>query len=334
MLEPPHIQDQQLISRLQQEYNLSVSQLAFLALGADVNTAVYRVIAEDGTAYFLKLRFGYFDEITVSVPQFLKAQGNPSIIAPLETNASKLWAPLGAFKMVLYPYIEGLNGYKLTLTDRQWLKFGAALKNIHTAQVPPELTRLIPRETFLPFWRDMVKSFQAQIETTPYPDPVAAQLVGIMKAKSEDIHFLVARVDELAQRLRTQTPEFVLCHSDIHPGNLLLGENDTLYIVDWDNPSLAPIEHDLQLIGGCATWHTHREEALFYQGYGLANIDPAALTYYRYERIIEDIAAYCQQLLSSDEGGPDREQSLTYFKSIFLPGHEIDLARQKDRSIQ
>jgi spectinomycin phosphotransferase len=157
-----------------------------------------------------------------------------------------------------------------------------------------------------------------------------------MRSKREEIRRLVARADALGIALQGRpltrgTPEGweqVLCHTDIHPGNLLLGANDALYIVDWDNPVLAPKERDLMLIGGCPTWKGAREEALFYQGYGETKIDLTALAYYRCERIIQDIAAYGQQLLLSSAGGQDREQSFTYFKSNFLPNHEIELAWQ------
>jgi len=68
VLEKPDLQDQLILTRLQDEYGLHVNQLTFLPLGADVNTAVFRIVTEDETAYFLKLRKGDFDEITVAVP--------------------------------------------------------------------------------------------------------------------------------------------------------------------------------------------------------------------------------------------------------------------------
>jgi len=111
MLEKPDLPDQLIISRLQDGYGLYVNRLTFLPLGVDVNTAVFRVVTEDETAYFLKLRKGNFDEMTVAVPQFLKAQGIRSIIAPLETTAQQQWAGLDAYKLILYPFIEGQNVY-------------------------------------------------------------------------------------------------------------------------------------------------------------------------------------------------------------------------------
>jgi len=67
-------------------------------------------------------------------------------------------------------------------------------------------------------------------------------------------------------------------------------------------------------------------------GYGAAQVDPMALAYYRYERIIQDIAVYCEQLFLSDEGGEDRAQSLQYLTSNFLPDGTIEIAYKSDRT--
>ncbi len=86
MLEKPDLPDEKIIACLQAEYGLHVAAIAFLPLGADLNTAVYRVVADDGTAYFLKLRSGVFDETSVALPKFLSDQGIAQIIAPLATR--------------------------------------------------------------------------------------------------------------------------------------------------------------------------------------------------------------------------------------------------------
>ena len=68
MLEKPDLQDERIVSRLQDEYGLSVAQLTFLPLGADINTAVYRVVSDNETPNFLKLRKGTFEEFAITVP--------------------------------------------------------------------------------------------------------------------------------------------------------------------------------------------------------------------------------------------------------------------------
>jgi spectinomycin phosphotransferase len=340
MLEPPDIQDQLIITRVQDAYGLQITRVDFLPLGADVDTASYRATAEGGTAYFLKLRKGSFNEITVTLPQLLKARGVCSVLAPLATRDRRGWASLGEYRLILYPYIEGKNGYEAGLSDRLWLDFGATLAGVHAVQATSPIARSIPRETYSSCWRDMVEDFQARIEETVFADPVAAKLAAFLRARKDMVNRLVAQAEDLAHRLRERSLEPVLCHADIHPGNLLIGTQDTgaddgdahgrLYIVDWDSPIFAPKEKDLALVGGCPTWNDPRCEALFYQGYGRKDVDPMALAYYRSERAIQDIAAFCQQLLLSSEGGEDREQSYQYLTGSFMPGHEIDLALHRE----
>ena len=101
----------------------------------------------------------------MTVPLFLKSQGIKEIIAPFETKSKHGWADFGEYKMILYPFIEGMNGFETELTDEQKRIFGAALKAIHSVQLPPELNKQIPQETFAPKFREQVKEFQRQVET-------------------------------------------------------------------------------------------------------------------------------------------------------------------------
>jgi spectinomycin phosphotransferase len=327
MLEKPDISDKLIIARLQEEYHLRVAELTFLPLGADQGSAVYRVVSEDGTDYFLKLRKG-FDEITVTVPLFLKSQGIQEIISPFETKSKQGWANFGEYKMILYPFIDGKNGFEMELTDDHKRRLGSALKAIHSTQVSPELKRLIPKEAFSPQWRERIRSLQAQVEELSFQDPNAAKLALFMKSKRNEITQLVERAESLASELQSKLLELVLCHTDIHGANILITENNDFYIVDWDAPLLASKERDLMFIGGGIDyiWKSGRDEAVFYDGYGKTNIDFAMLAYYRYERVIEDLVAYGEQLLWTDEGGADRPEAYERFTGNFEPGQTIEIA--------
>lgn len=331
MLEKPNLSDAFIVSLLQTEYNIHVTELTFLPLGADPGTAVYRVVTEEGTVYFLKLRKG-FDEITVLVPLFLKSQGVDEIIVPFETRSTRGWADLGEYKMILYPFVTGKDGFERELTDVHRKALGAALRKIHAAQVPPELKRLIPTETFSPRWREALTYFQTWIEDKTFDDPTAAKLAEFMQSRRDEINYLIGRTGQLASELQSNSPKFVLCHTDIHGGNILISSQDVLYIVDWDNPILAPKERDLMFIGGGIDniWENRREEEIFYDGYGRTEINLTALAYYRYERIIEDLAVIAEQLLLSEEGGADRERSYGWFTSNFEPGSTLEIAKRTD----
>jgi spectinomycin phosphotransferase len=336
MLEAPDLQKDRIAACLQDAYGLRVAQVTFLPLGADLNTAVYRAVADDGTPYFVKLRRGNFDEIAVTLPKFLSDQGIGQIIAPLATRAGELRADLDTFKVILYPFVEGHNGYEIDLSDRHWVDLGAALRRIHSVAAPAGLARCIPPESYAPRWRDIVRASLGRAGGDTFADPAAARLAAFLMARRAEILDLVDRAERLAGVLAARSLEFVVCHSDIHAGNVLIDACAALYIVDWDNPILAPKERDLMYAGG-AQFGSRRtpqeEELLFYLGYGPATIDPVALAYYRYERIVEDIAVFCEQLFLSSEGGEDREQSLRYLASNFLPNNTIEIAYNSDGTL-
>ena len=334
MLTKPDIADELIISRLQDEYNLHVSTLTFLPLGADMGTAVYRIVADDGTAYFLKLRKG-FDEISVTVPLFLKSQGIQEILSPFETKSKQGWAEFGDFKMILYPFIDGKDGFEMELSDHLLRNLGTALKTIHSVRVPPELKQQIPQETYSAQFRESMKSFQEQVEYKTFEDPFAKKLAEFIKTKRTEITHLIERAQELAAELHTKHLEFVICHTDIHGGNMMISDKNELYIVDWDAPILAPKERDLMFIGGGVDWiwKSEREEAVFYEGYGKTDINLSVLAYYRYERIVQDLVAYCEALLSTTKGGADREPALETFIRNFEPGQTIEIADNTHRLI-
>ena len=331
MLEKPNIQDNIILSQINAEYNLHATELRFLPLGADMGTAVYQVTTDDGTDYFLKLRKG-FEELSVTIPLFLKSQEVKEVISPIETKSNQGWADFGEHKMILYPFIKGVSGFEAELSNNHKWALGTALKAIHSIQLPPELKRQISHETFSPKFRESMKLFQEKIKEQTYDDPVAAKLAEFIKSKKGDIDHLIERANVLASELQSKPLEFVLCHADIHGGNMLINEDRKFYVVDWDTPLLAPKERDLMFIGGGIDniWKTKQDEALFYEGYGDAKINFAALAYYRYERVIEDLVAFCEQLLLSDEGGADRDQAYRWFVSNFEPGGTIDIANKTE----
>ena len=333
MLEKPDLPDNLINKSVQAEYGLDITQVTFLPLGYDMNTAVFRVDTHDGATYFLKLRKGLFDQITVAAPRFLSSLGIQAIIPPLKTQNNQLFGRLTDYCMILYPFIPGKDGYQKKLTDYHWIELGRTLKMVHNAQVPPALIPLIPCETYDPQWSESVKQFQEQVETMIFADPIAERLSTSMKRKRQVISHMVRRVEELSGLLSEQPGFFVMCHSDAHPGNFLISDKGDLYLVDWDNPIFAPKERDLMFFGSGMSGNPPggREESLFYQGYGDVEIDQSALIYYRYERIIQDIAEFCTQILLNRSGGEDRLQSYKYFVSSFSAGNVVDVAFQTDQ---
>ncbi|MCI0711200.1 MAG: aminoglycoside phosphotransferase family protein [Chloroflexi bacterium] len=327
MLEKPDSHVMTIINCFQENYGLAITTLEFLPLGADRDTAVYKAVSTDETFYFVKLRRGDFDEMPVIVPDFLAAHGVKNIIPPLHTITGQIWTLLDDYKVTVSPFVEGQSGFEVDLSEQQWLEFGQALKTIHTTEVPSTIAARIRREDYSSHWRETVRKFQRLIVETTFDDPVSVELSALLKRQEDVINRLVERASYLASILLTQANEYVLCHADIHAGNVLIDAVGNLYIVDWDTMLLAPKERDLMFIGGgIVKWNDPQESEWFYRGYGDTDVDPVALTYYRHERIVEDIVVYCEEILLTDGDSEDRKVGLRQLSSQFEPGSMIEIA--------
>lgn len=315
-------------------YSIEATALDQLPLGADPNAFLYKAQASDQKTYFVKLKRDHFHDVNIRVLELLQMVGIQQIIPPIKTVEGKQIQQVDDFTLLVYPFVEGQDGFSCQLTDKQWTTLGQALKQVHEIDVPAPLKAQIRREDFSPKWRDVVRSLYASIESVA-TDEISLNLWNFLKEHKSIIQQLVDRAEELSQIVCSKPHTFVLCHSDIHAGNVLIKDTDNLYIVDWDDPILAPKERDLMFIGGGVgnVWNKLCEEALFYQGYGQTDIDWQLLTYYRYERIVEDIAVYSQELLLSPTKGKSRLEMYKQFMSLFEPNGVVDIAFATDKRV-
>ncbi len=335
MLERPNITDEAIAAGMLGLYGLAVNDVTFLPIGYDVQSSAFKLQAQDGKSYFLKLRSGNFIPITVKVPELLSSLGINGIIPILKTRSGASWGKLESHITILYPFIPGHSGYQAGLSDQQWELLGQLFRSIHTVMMPADLAKHIPHETYSPQWRQAARRFLDLAAHQGFTDPIASSLADFLAGKREVIVTMITQADELASTLQHRPMKFVLCHADAHPGNYHLTDSGQLYLVDWDNAQFAPREHDLMCIGAgmMGDQPGGRQELLFYRGYGDVEIDHSALAYYRYERIIQDIAEFCKQILLSSEGGCDRQQSLEYLISSFSPSREVEVAFHTDKMV-
>lgn len=335
MLEKQLLLDERIIDCLNTDYGIEVAVLSILPLGADPNASVHRAQALDGISYFVKLKRGHHQDVSVTLLALLQRAGIQHIIPPVKTIHGSPILHIGDFTLIVYPFIEGQDAFSHTLANDQWIALGKVLRQVHEFALPPSIQGQIRRETYSPKWREAVRSLYPHLRTIQSGDETTLKLVAFMKKHDAEIHRLVDRAERLCEMIRDQSPKCVLCHSDIHGGNVLVDRSGVIYLVDWDEPILAPKERDLMFIGGgvANVWNNPHEEEFFYQGYGETEINRTILAYYRHERIVEDIAEYGQCLLLTTSGGEERTVMYKHFKEMFEPRGVVDIAFKTDEGL-
>ncbi|HGU7301594.1 TPA: aminoglycoside O-phosphotransferase APH(9)-Ia [Legionella pneumophila] len=326
-----NIPDQQLITLLKVYYGIDIHAVQLIVGGADMNAFGYKADSESNS-YFVKLKYGHHDEINLSIIRLLYDSGIKEIIFPIYTRDTKLFQQIDHFKIIVYPFIDAPNGFTQNLTEKQWQQLGKVLRQIHETSVPTAIQQRLRKETYSPKWREMVRSFYNKIGFDDSDDQITADFKSFFNQKIDSIHRLVDSSEELSQKIQPDLDKYVLCHSDVHAGNVLVVNEESIYIIDWDEPMLAPKERDLMFIGGGIgnVWNKHHEIDYFYEGYGKTNVDKIILSYYRHERIVEDIAVYGQDLLSRDQNDESRLESFKHFKSMFDPNNVVEIALSSD----
>ena len=133
------LSDQRIIDCLHAHYGIEVVTLTFLPLGADMNASVYKAAAQDNSSYFVKLKRGHHHDIGIAIVELLHDAGIQQIIPPVKTIHGRPTQSIDDFTLIVYPFIEGQDGFSRTLTDEQWLTLGKTLRQVHEIDVPSSI---------------------------------------------------------------------------------------------------------------------------------------------------------------------------------------------------
>jgi len=319
-----------LTKHLEKCYGIGATSLTLLPDGADINASLYKVDTANHTPYFIKIKKGPSNNLGLAIIERLHRSGIGSVIPPIKSIEGKTTQSIENCTLTVYPFIEGKNGFIQNLTPKQWFDLGKALRQLHELKLPKSLEEKIQVESYSSKWEEAVRATYPLLEADPIGDEVSINLHKFMNGQHSKIIQLVERSEKLGAILRHSPPKRVLCHSDIHAGNVLIDAYFNIYIVDWDAPILAPKERDLMFIGGGVgnAWNDPIEEPLFYKGYGRVDINATALTYYRCVRILEDIAIYCEEILLKPTKITAKLEMYNHFVAMFEPQGVVDLAFQ------
>jgi spectinomycin phosphotransferase len=330
----PHISPDQLRAICEEHYDLEGATLEFLPVGKDNRTGVYRAVSRQGIPYLLKVRSGPFYEASCLIPHYLRDQGITSVVAPLPTRSNSMWARIGEWTVILYPFIDGYTGWTPPMTTPQWKAVGAALDQIHGVNPPSSVEYpSLRRETFDPAgYRLSVGDIEAQHIQSPGCGRYEQELCSVWLAHESIIHTAVSEMEVLAAVLREHSGPFVACHADLHPGNIIRSQGDQVFLIDWDEVMLAPRERDFLFVGVVperASGLLEPTVSPFLIGYGQMEIDWAALTYYLWERVVQDLIAFAEEVFRRDDlSEADKADAVMLSRSILSEkGDEVDKAR-------
>lgn len=149
-----------------------------------------------------------------AVPSHLHRHGVPHVLAPLASSAGAPYVAVDRFALALYPMLDASTGAEVGLSPRQWRQLGAALRQIHTVPLTPQLTRLVGREAFQPTRRELVADLKALLTTTHHPPRPGGSGAGRVLAGSPGRH---SRAGRAGGRVGATACPLVVGHELVQP---------------------------------------------------------------------------------------------------------------------
>jgi spectinomycin phosphotransferase len=259
-------------------------------VGLDYQAAVYRVSDRQGGVYLLKITSRPLYESRYLVPRYLKDQGIASVVAPLPTGSGELWVKLAGWTAIVYPWICG-DSSLTGMASEHWKQVGHIFRQIHHIHVPAPLASSLRKETFdAAAYVHWIEAFERDhLQVQPGESVAQRALRSDWLAHQATIHRAGYILAELAGVLLSRAGAYVCCHADLHPANLIRDTCGQVFVIDWDDVMLAPKERDFIFL-------KETETEAFWEGYGQRQIDWVALTYYRWERVVQDMISCAEEL--------------------------------------
>ncbi len=332
MIEPPSdLPDKTLLACLRVDFGLPIDRLTFLPLGHDAQAWVYRGDASEGDSYFVKVRVAINNKAGLFVPHHLAGLGVQGMVAPLAASGGRPWAQAARYAVIVYPFVAGATAMGIGMSDAQWRRYGELVRAVHEAPLTrtPALASMLRREKFEADGSAAVQRIDAHIADRHFDNPHQEAVAAYWRTNRTTVRRVLAASVDLGRAFALDDPPLVLCHADIHTNNVLVDEDGTLWIVDWDEAMVAPRERDLMfVIGGIHdSFVKDRQTQLFLQGYGDVETSETGLTYYRCAWAIGDIGAYGEQVFyRPDLGATSVAEAATRFLGLFEPGSIVDIA--------
>ncbi|MBQ0902255.1 phosphotransferase enzyme family protein [Micromonospora sp. U21] len=321
---------QQVAGWVRADFGLDLTLLDEVTHGADQRARLWRAHAADGTRYAVKLSGGGTPAGLV-VTAHLAGQGVPGIPAPLRTGDGRLHGDHGGRRLSVVPWVADQRALDGPMTEAHWRAYGELLAAVHAVPVTDELVRLLPPGGAA--YPAIVAATRATAERLRDPGPAdpagppVAELAAVWAAVADRVSTLAGEVERLVSGQRDRP--VVVCHGDPHLGNLLLGPDGQVWLIDWDDAVLAPPECDLMfLTDGVLAFApvTAEQQVAALAGYGRVDIDPTRLAWFLAVRALDDLTDWTRQALDPDADVADRARAARIVRGLVSPVGLVTLA--------
>lgn len=240
--------------------------------------------------------------ITVWLMRHSGLKGKLPAPVPTQTGGYKCEDDEGIY--LLYEYIEGETVGEKGLTAEQVRELSTMIAELHLygEEIPLE-TKALKEDFDVPFLPQLRMAWNREMIDLP------SDVKEWIPPHLNQINRLMDTVEKLSADLKSMNLRMALCHTDLHPWNLMQS-GGRLMLIDWEGLKLAPVEADLMSFVDEPYYDDFL--SIYRKVHNDFAINPDVLQFYRYRRKLEDICEFMEQLLVDRQEAEERAATVNH----------------------
>lgn len=181
----------------------------------------------------------FIDGVIASLPALKNIHhlGFDQVNYPISTKSGDLYVYENNALVVLLNYINAPQNY-----DYDYYILGKTLAQVH--QLTSKVTAPIPKENFQYKHLDIFEDRLHKIINFQDSDEINSKLSNLLSERQTEILDFYKEFLQVSEDCQNKKYELFITHGD-SPGNVLVKSPKDIYIIDWDDILLAPVERDL-----------------------------------------------------------------------------------------
>lgn len=297
MKTPSNLSEAEILQTVNEHFEIGAATLEFLPIGE--SAWIYVATDVEGQKTIIKAQ-EQLDLASSEVLELLRQQ-NYSWMPHLMTSADgRVWEKVGSLYFSAQQYIGSvsLNHAGSEPRDTYLHTLGVMLKDLHTVQFKADELPHVKQEQFDSPLVELAHKAVEAITSHTGSNPAVQAVQQCFETQKDKLDQLFINIKRYGDELFRQPHNFRLTHGDVHFGNIIEPPDGHLYLVDWDETSIALPEMDLK-------YFSNEQLTVISQGYGQDLLENRlAIQYYRNLQMIRALWFWPNKLLEA----PDQEQ--------------------------
>ncbi|MBS4176767.1 phosphotransferase [Lederbergia citrea] len=304
-----------------------VSEIQFIPKGEEGYCYYIKDINESG--YFVKAlkTQSHLEEALSIIQQLHDDYEKKYVLAPIQTNKGNVSANFGQYQISLFPFIQGASIYETMLTLEDSKRIATMMADFHSINY--KKFEHLRRETFdNPFENNILNLIHSAENGNQSRTNYQQQASELLIKEKDDVQATLIKMKTMQKKLQAASLDWTITHGDPNYANIMRDLQGDLYLIDFGEIAIGPIERDLMAFSEneffgkfISTYKEIRPEAKFHL---------ETFEFYIYRWCLQEISDYGMQIFFGTSGEIEHEHAWAELQP-YLPIPHLDIQKSLQR---